>query len=183
MEEMPGLKVLAISFLGLAVWTAWDVTIFNDLRDRPVSTQVTAVDGAGKSATYRIIALSNTFFWKRRETTIVVDSDGRNVLLESYLASSGVSAQLNAATDLIAVGTASCEGGAEVENDRAMARADNLSAWLRKVMLPTVEHLFALNLGQYITDCSRDQNDRQRVVLIVAVVDKQPAASSEGAWP
>lgn len=77
--------------------------------------------------------------------------------------------------DLIAVGTASCEGILGREEDRADRRSAHLVDWLREALAdlddPEPRQIYRLNLGRF-RDCrglSPDQTDEQRRVIVLAI--------------
>jgi hypothetical protein len=72
--------------------------------------------------------------------------------------------------DLIAVGTASCEGDIEEENDRAEARADYLVALLRGSLgrLGDGREIHTLNLGKFRFCGGRHNTVNQRRILLAA---------------
>lgn len=77
--------------------------------------------------------------------------------------------------DLIAVGTASCEGILGREEDRADRRSAHLVGWLREALAdlddPEARQIYRLNLGRF-RDCrglSPNQTDEQRRVIVLAI--------------
>lgn len=81
--------------------------------------------------------------------------------------------------DLVAVGTASCEGLLNREGSRAGRRSEHLVEWLREALSglddTAPRQIYRLNLGQF-RDCrglSPDQTDDQRRVIVLAFRNKQ----------
>lgn len=77
--------------------------------------------------------------------------------------------------DLIAVGTASCEGILGRESSRAGRRSEHLVEWLREALAdlddPEPRQIYRLNLGQF-RECrgfSPDETDDQRRVIVLAI--------------
>ena len=81
--------------------------------------------------------------------------------------------------DLIAVGTASCEGSDGPEIERAESRAHQMILWLREALDRIGDreerHLYRLNLGRY-RSCAGSQpgwTEDQRRVILVAVKERR----------
>lgn len=82
--------------------------------------------------------------------------------------------------DLIAVGTASCEGEEGVEIDRAEGRAEQMILWLREALDRIGDreerHLYRLNLGRY-RSCAGSlfsSTERQRRIILIAIKERRP---------
>lgn len=87
--------------------------------------------------------------------------------------------------DLIAVGTASCEGILGREGRRAGDRSDQLVDWLREALAdlddPEPRQIYRLNLGKF-RECnglSPDQTDDQRRVIVLAIRNKKHGLSPD----
>jgi len=117
---------------------------------------------------FDLFVLSGEYHWGLG-TTDVLGPDGQaldmarqmDTLIEQYGRQYG---------DLIAVGTASCEGDIEEENDRAEKRADHLVTLLRSALgrLRDGREIHALSLGKF-HDCSGHRNTvNQRRILLAA---------------
>jgi len=189
-EAPPGLRRFAIrsTYAGIAflasslLFSVWDLTILRELgvTSRRLSPGVTLVategrDSAGRVATFDIIVLSREYFWRFGSSTSVVDVDGNMIDVEAQLLSPGVRARGAAASDLIAAGTASCIGGREEEESRALERADTIAGWLRHSGVFRVEQrIYLLSLGKYTKRCESGRHERhQRNVVIVGVAGKE----------
>lgn len=77
--------------------------------------------------------------------------------------------------DLIAVGTASCEGGLNLESSRARLRSERLVDWLREALVdlddPEPRQIYRLSLGRF-RECgglSPEETDDQRRVIVLAI--------------
>jgi hypothetical protein len=77
--------------------------------------------------------------------------------------------------DLIAVGTASCEGILGRESTRAGHRSEHLVEWLREALVdlddPEARQIYRLNLGRF-RECgglSPEETDDQRRVIVLAI--------------
>lgn len=105
--------------------------------------------------TCRLFVLSQNHYWAY-ESKAVVLYQGENSRIQQHLKAPGLQSQIADATDVIAVGTASCEGSRSKEADRAALRAERLEDWLHEAMpdattLASRPQLWRLNLGKYRT--------------------------------
>lgn len=95
----------------------------------------------------------------------------------AFLKSDGLQHQMRAATDVVAVGLASCEGQESRELRRAEARAMQLVYWLRQAHpADHLVNLWRVNVGQHRGPCpgaTALETRRQRPVLFVALVRKR----------
>lgn len=122
---------------------------------------------------FGIFVLSQEYRWKLG-TTEVLAPGGEDVDMEEKL--KGLLFQYSMRYgDLIAVGTASCEGRRHKEAGRASERSQELIAWLRPVLAEfekeSHRRLYRLNMGQF-QDCrglDSEQTGDQRRVILVAV--------------
>lgn len=133
-----------------------------------------------------VFVLSKSFRWALGTSADLVDVPaieymGQPVSEEEvlkHLRSEGIQNQMALATDLVAVGLASCEGNDETELVRSQRRADHLIHLLEKVKPPRPVHLLDLALGRYTGVCHRggDTSDQRPVVFLALIRD-------EGAGP
>jgi hypothetical protein len=122
---------------------------------------------------FGIFVLSQEYRWKLG-TAQVLAPGGKEVDMEEKL--KGLLFQYSMKYgDLIAVGTASCEGRRHKEAGRASERSQELIAWLRPVLAEFEKEghrrLYRLNMGQF-RDCKGlppEQTGEQRRVILVAV--------------
>ncbi|HKH48732.1 MAG TPA: hypothetical protein VKM72_29045 [Thermoanaerobaculia bacterium] len=131
---------------------------------------------------FDVFVLSQEYRWQRGKTT-VLDPDGLVTSLEREL-DTLVRQTGGEYADLIAVGTASCEGGPDEELKRAQERADQIVIWTRKALVragePSRRTLHTLNLGKYARDCSDSPviradprlTDEQRRIILIACKTK-----------
>lgn len=108
---------------------------------------------------------------------------GTSQSFDSILREEGLREALGSARELISIGTASCEGGKEGEEERAGNRAVKLSAIIRKIISPPqsapVINSYYINLGQFrpqdaegVALCDGKSTARtrsQRKIILVAV--------------
>lgn len=139
---------------------------------------IRGVDEENKIAVYRIISVSRNYYWKYGSSKFVIDSEGVEIPIEIKLKENLKGKTLKGLTDIIAVGTASCVGNKEEENTRAQERAENIISWLEGIELPQqLDHIYLLNLGQYDVPCRGKEEKRQRKVIIIGVVEKEPGVN------
>jgi hypothetical protein len=147
-------------------------------------------DSQGRTADLIVHVLSQEYNWALASSTMVqhLGKDQDPDVIRKHLKQSGLERQMRIATDIIAVGTASCEGSIEEERERARARADRLLIWLRESMpgfddMEQRPDLWRLNLGKYRGECDSDGSSRiqQRRIIFLTVVKKDPGIDLEGA--
>lgn len=132
-------------------------------------------DGIGQ---LQIVILSEEYSWDFG-SEIGVNLVGEPVDFRELLRSSGLKTRLDGAAEVIAVGTASCEGGLREEERRAHQRAKKLKGWIEDVWEPREagggpRTIHKLNLGRHVAarPCERAQAHRtrdQRPVILIAV--------------
>jgi hypothetical protein len=121
-----------------------------------------------------LFVLSQEKRWKLG-TAKVVDADGEDVEdMRSKLKLLLWQLRMDYG-DLIAVGTASCEGGLRPERNRAGYRSERLVDWLREALVdlndPEPRQIYRLNLGRF-RECGGlppDETDDQRRVIVLAI--------------
>lgn len=130
-----------------------------------------------------VFVLSDDFCWLYEadggdETESQVELVGRpqdSQVIPRFLRQQALQGQLRLATDVIAVGVASCEGDQDSEYKRAGLRSDKLMYWLRTVKPyeDAEPRLHRLNIGQYLgcpEGATPETTRRQRPVLFVALI-------------
>lgn len=142
-----------------------------------------------------VLALGQEYHWPLQgHTTLEAESQGAREfeprrLLRAFFRQTAPRNLLRSATDLIAVGTASCEGGQlRVQERLAGQRSHNLARWLaHSAILPARPsrekvRIWELNMGQYQPhrlgkSCTSSQSSNQRRVLFLAVRRNHPSHS------
>lgn len=139
---------------------------------------------ADPAITGTVFVLSQEYAWVRGERGDAagdsrIDYHGERhklSLIDRYLTSPGLQEHLRQASDVIAVGLASCEGSFAEEGRRAAARAEALAARLRAVYPPGRAlgslQLWEWSWGRFGTECpgARPEETRgQRRIVIVAL--------------
>ncbi|HEY9875843.1 MAG TPA: protein kinase [Candidatus Obscuribacterales bacterium] len=136
-------------------------------------------DSQGRTAEFEIAVLSREYEWKLG-SPYLIESNGEVIKtsdLQSKLEQEGIQSRLNTPTDIISVGTASCEGSLETEQLRAFERAKNIQLLAKNLFsdLPSVKDYHLLNLGKF-KDCNSNSNPSltsyQRSLIIIGVSKK-----------
>jgi eukaryotic-like serine/threonine-protein kinase len=133
-------------------------------------------DSQGRVAEFNIAVLSVEYKWqlgstyqiKYNDQTITLDS------LKSNLEQEGIQKIMENPSEIISVGTASCEGNVTAEQSRALERSQQIQLLGKKIFSNTasVKGYRLLNLGQFQRkDCqaSQDSTAYQRSIIIIGV--------------
>jgi eukaryotic-like serine/threonine-protein kinase len=133
-------------------------------------------DSQGRVAEFNIAVLSVEYKWqlgstyqiKYNDQTITLDS------LKSNLEQEGIQKIMENPSEIISVGTASCEGNITAEQSRALERSQQIQLLGKKIFSGTtsVKGYRLLNLGQFQRkDCqaSQDSTAYQRSIIIIGV--------------
>jgi serine/threonine protein kinase len=133
-------------------------------------------DSQGRVAEFNVAVLSVEYKWqlgsnyqvKYNDQLIKLDS------LKSNLEEEGIQRIMENPSEIISVGTASCEGNVEVEEKRAFERSQQLQLLVKKIFRNTksVEGYRLLNMGQFQrSDCQANQDSTayQRSIIIIGV--------------
>ena len=133
-------------------------------------------DSQGRVAEFNIAVLSVEYKWqlgstyqiKYNDQTITLDS------LKSNLEQEGIQKIMENPSEIISVGTASCEGNINAEQSRALERSQQIQLLGKKIFssTPSVKGYRLLNLGQFQRkDCQANQDSTayQRSIIIIGV--------------
>lgn len=133
-------------------------------------------DSQGRIAEFNIAVLSVEYKWllgsdfqvKYNDQIINIDA------LRSNLEQEGIHRIMQNPTEIISVGTASCEGAVEGEERRAFERSKQIQLLGKKIFsnTPSVKGYRLLNLGQFRrSDCQANQDltAYQRSIIIIGV--------------
>jgi serine/threonine protein kinase len=133
-------------------------------------------DSQGRVAEFNVAVLSVEYKWqlgsnyqvKYNDQLINLDS------LKSNLEEEGIQRIMENPSEIISVGTASCEGNVEVEEKRAFERSQQLQLLVKKIFSKTrsVQGYRLLNMGQFQrSDCQANQDSTayQRSIIIIGV--------------
>lgn len=149
----------------------------------------------GRSYTFRVVVFSAAYSWVYEQDD-QVELNGHALPAEDFVhlleSSRGLQDILGKAHELIAVGTASCEGSEWSQEDgRALNRAKALGAWMERArpwpdgVTRPVLSVHLLNLGRYWHDRAHGQacdsarsgdTADQRKVVLMAVLERDAGA-------
>lgn len=141
-------------------------------------TLIFAIEGqdkAGKRGTFDVVVARKQFLWVRGSSD-QLEKAGRVISkeeLESEVLDADVRAALEAAREIVAVGTASQEGNPAEETARAGRRAAKTADILTDA-IPSSIPISALNLGQYRGEKSAGGTDWQRPFMVITVKALEP---------
>ncbi len=137
---------------------------------------VEGTDSQGRTAEFNIAVLSVEYKWqigsayqiKYNNQLIPINA------LQSNLEQEGIHRIMENPSEVISVGTASCEGTPQVEERRALERAQQIQLLAKKLFsnVASVQGYRLLNLGQFRKDnCqpNQDETSYQRSLIIIGV--------------
>jgi hypothetical protein len=141
-------------------------------------TLIYAIEGkdkGGRKGTFDVVVAKKEFLWVRKSSE-EIEKDGKTIPgpeIASQVLDADVKAALGSAKEIIAVGTASQEGNAREETERAGRRAAKTAEIVINGVAPTVP-IWTLNLGQYREpgkDAEAGATNWQRPFMVIAVKD------------
>lgn len=134
---------------------------------------IEGLDKAGRRGLFDVVVAKREFLWVKgsadeleKEGKVFKGQDIATAIFDGE-----VSAALAGAKEIIAVGTASQEGDAAAEKDRAARRAQATAALSQTAIGPDMP-VWSLNLGQYREPCAACETSGtswQRPFIVVAV--------------
>lgn len=139
------------------------------------------VDKKNNFAYFDYIYLSDDYSWKYESVDEIekILDDGEEIVIDLKLdlQSSNLKNHVSSRfSDIIAVGSASCEGDNDKENKRADIRSKQMALWIKEIFpdvnKPNKTILSTLSLGQYASGCSSYYNSSQRKLIIIGVTKK-----------
>ncbi|MEC4812595.1 MAG: serine/threonine-protein kinase [Scytonema sp. PMC 1069.18] len=133
-------------------------------------------DSEGRVAEFNVAVLSVEYKWllgsyfQIRHNDQIINLDN----LRANLEQEGIQRIMENPSEIISVGTASCEGAVEVEQRRAFERAKQIQLLVKKLFIhtPSLKGYRLLNLGQFQrSDCqpNQDLTAYQRSIIIIGV--------------
>lgn len=138
--------------------------------------QVEGFDKQNRRGLFDIVVLKKKFLWVRSSYN-QLERDGVVIpldMISETIFDRDMRNTLEAATDIVALGTASQEGSAKTEVARANRRARE-TAKLIKSALDNEVPIWVLNLGQYrdpCENCEAVETNWQRPFIVIAAVSK-----------
>ena len=142
---------------------------------------VEGTDSQGRTAEFNVAVLSREYKWQFGSSYQVKHNDRLIPLdaLKSELEDEGIQRIMENPSQIISVGTASCEGSQNQEERRAFERAKQIQLLGKKLFspVPTVRNYRLLNLGQFrgeSCNSNQDETSYQRSVIIIGVKQETP---------
>jgi hypothetical protein len=144
------------------------------------STRIFAIEGhdkAGRRATFDVVVANKDFLWVRgsseelEKAGVVMSGEA----LAKEVLDADVRGSLMTSTEIIAVGTASQEGDAREETQRAKRRAERTAELIKGAVEDGIT-ISTLNLGQFRGRETGGTN-WQRPFMIIAVKEVEPGAN------
>ncbi|MBD2341129.1 serine/threonine protein kinase [Calothrix sp. FACHB-156] len=134
-------------------------------------------DSQGRVAEFNIAVLSVEYKWLLGSNFQIKNNDNIISLevLKLNLEQEGIQRIMENPTEIISVGTASCEGDVATEQSRALERSKQIQLLAKKLFSGTVKNYRLLNLGQFQrSDCQANQDSTayQRSIIIIGVKQK-----------
>jgi eukaryotic-like serine/threonine-protein kinase len=133
-------------------------------------------DSQGRIAEFNIAVLSLEYKWllgsnfqiKHNDEIISLD------LLKLNLEQESIEKIMEASSEIISVGTASCQGDTAVQERMALERSKQIQILVKKIFIniPSIKGYRLLNLGQFQrSDCQKNQDltKYQRSIIIIGV--------------
>jgi eukaryotic-like serine/threonine-protein kinase len=142
---------------------------------------VEGTDSQGRTAEFNVAVLSREYKWQFGSSYQVKHNDRLIPLdaLKSELEDEGIQRIMENPSQIISVGTASCEGSQNQEERRAFERAKQIQLLGKKLFsqVPSVRNYRLLNLGQFrgeSCNSNQDETSYQRSVIIIGVKQETP---------
>jgi hypothetical protein len=149
-----------------------DVVLQPNVESCSRTIKLMGTDRKRRRAEFDVVLLNEGFSWVFGDVRNVErdrqSCDGQSI--EQLLAQ-----QLGAATDVIAVGAASAEGNAALENKRAYQRAETAMAWAKRAFAGNHFDGWIFQLGQFrhrCVNCDPELSAVQRPVVLIGVTAK-----------
>lgn len=187
--------LLALGLIGLTA-LAW-----NGLRRIPIAIQkperkgkvdyfpyTKGADSQGRTAEFSVAVLSVEYKWYFGSTYQIQYNNQIITLdaLRNNLEQEGIRRIMENPTEIVSVGTASCEGNLPDEERRASQRSQQIQLVVKKIFnnVRSVEGYRLLNLGQFRRSgcqANQDLTSYQRSVIIIGVKNKTPGVNVDEA--
>ncbi len=149
---------------------------------------IEGADSQGRTAEFSVAVLSVEYKWSFG-STYQIQHNNQIITLEELrknLEQEGIRRIMQNPTEIISVGTASCEGNLAEEELRASQRAQQIQLVAKKIFrnVRSVEGYRLLNLGQFRRSgcqANQDLTSYQRSVIIIGVRNKTPGVNVDEA--
>jgi serine/threonine protein kinase len=195
LDKIPFLAFLAFLLVALGLMSLAALAFFSsDRPSLPPNAQapqkkgevdyfpyVEGTDSQGRTAEFNVAVLSREYKWQLASSYQVKYNDQLLPLdaLQSNLEAEGIQRIMENPSQVISVGTASCEGSQVQEERRAFERSKQIQLLAKKLFsrVSSVQNYRLLNLGQFRRDdCNpnQDETSYQRSVILIGVKQATP---------
>ena len=142
---------------------------------------IQGADSQGRTAEFNIAVLSREYKWQLG-SSYQVNYNGQISNLDSLksdLEAEGIQKIMENPSEVISVGTASCEGSQDQEERRAFERSKQIQLLAKKLFskVTSVQNYRLLNLGQFSrNNCNpnHDETSYQRSIIVIGVKQQTP---------
>jgi hypothetical protein len=194
-DKLPFLAFLGFLLVALGLISLAALAFFNsDQPSLPKNAQapqkkgevdyfpyVKGADSQGKTAEFNIAVLSREYKWQLG-SSYQVNYNGQISNLDSLksdLEAEGIQKIMENPSEVISVGTASCEGSQVQEERRAFERSKQIQLLSKKLFskVTSVQNYRLLNLGQFSRDhcnSNHDETSYQRSIIVIGVRQQTP---------
>jgi serine/threonine protein kinase len=194
-DKLPFLAFLAFLLVALGLISLAALAFFNsDQSSLPKNAQapqkkgevdyfpyVKGADSQGRTAEFNIAVLSREYKWQLG-SSYQVNYNGQISNLDSLksdLEAEGIQKIMENPSEVISVGTASCEGSQAQEERRAFERSKQIQLLAKKLFskVTSVQNYRLLNLGQFSRDncnSNHDETSYQRSIIVIGVRQQTP---------
>ncbi len=194
-NKLPFFAFLAFLLVALGLFSLAALAFLNsDYRSLPKNAQapqkkgevdyfpyVQGADSQGRTAEFNVAVLSREYKWQLG-SSYQVNYNGQISNLDSLksdLEAEGIQRIMENPSEVISVGTASCEGSQVQEERRAFERSKQIQLLAKKLFskVSSVQNFRLLNLGQFRRDdCNpnHDETSYQRSIIIIGVRQQTP---------
>mgnify|MGYP007079437755 CR=1 FL=1 len=133
-----------------------------------ITAGLAGIDKNGKTAIFQVIVLSDKYNWKfANDNKIEYLNTGNQADILLPIQSPAIQSNIKNLLDIIAIGTASCEGSIDAEFERSKRRANMMAQLLNQYYGQNLDiPIQTLYLGKYIGNCINNTARQRKVVLV-----------------
>jgi serine/threonine protein kinase len=187
--------LIALGLIGLTALALSSINRISIVTQRPERKgkvdyfpYIEGADSQGRKAEFSVAVLSVEYKWSFGSHYLVEYNDQPIPIdsLRTNLEQEGIKRIMQKPTEIVSVGTASCEGNLPDEERRAFQRAQQIQLVAKKIFsnVRSVEVYRLLNLGQFRRSgcqANQDLTSYQRSVIIIGVKNKTPGVNVDEA--
>ena len=181
-----GILLVALGLIGLTALALSNINRLSIVTQRPERKgkvdyfpYIEGADSQGRTAEFSVAVLSVEYKWFFG-STYQIQHNAEIITLDALrtnLEQEGIRRIMENPTEIVSVGTASCEGNLAEEERRAFARSQQIQLVVKKIFrnVRSVEGYRLLNLGQFRRSgcqANQDLTSYQRSVIIIGVKNK-----------